>query len=69
MQTHAKPPRLALLEVRGIPETFEGRGVADVLFGDNNFQGRLSYSWPKTADENFNAPTKTTSLCFRLATD
>jgi beta-glucosidase len=26
----------------------EGQGVADVLFGDFDFQGRLSFSWPKT---------------------
>ena len=25
----------------------EGQGVADVLFGDYDFQGRLSFSWPK----------------------
>ena len=24
----------------------EGQGVADVLFGDHDFQGRLSFSWP-----------------------
>ncbi len=32
----------------------EGQGVADVLFGDADFQGRLSYSWPRTADDNLN---------------
>ena len=26
----------------------EGDGVADVLFGDAPFTGRLSFSWPKT---------------------
>ncbi len=26
----------------------EGQGVADVLFGDYDFQGRLSFSWPKS---------------------
>lgn len=25
----------------------EGAGVADVLFGEHDFQGRLSFSWPK----------------------
>jgi beta-glucosidase len=25
----------------------EGQGVADVLFGDYNFQGKLSFTWPK----------------------
>jgi beta-glucosidase len=28
----------------------EGQGIADVLFGDYDFQGRLSFSWPKSAD-------------------
>jgi beta-glucosidase len=27
----------------------EGQGVADVLFGDFDFQGRLSFTWPATA--------------------
>ncbi|MGE5350846.1 MAG: glycoside hydrolase family 3 protein [Acidobacteriota bacterium] len=26
----------------------EGQGVADVLFGDFNFKGKLTHSWPKT---------------------
>lgn len=26
----------------------EGAGVADVLFGDKNFKGKLSFSWPKS---------------------
>ena len=26
----------------------EGQGVADILFGDYDFQGRLSFSWPKS---------------------
>ena len=30
----------------------EGAGVADVLFGDHDFQGRLSFSWPASADQN-----------------
>jgi beta-glucosidase len=25
----------------------EGAGISDVLFGDKNFQGKLSFSWPK----------------------
>ncbi|TFG49848.1 MAG: hypothetical protein E4H38_04405, partial [Gemmatimonadales bacterium] len=25
----------------------EGQGVADVLFGEHDFQGRLSFSWPR----------------------
>ena len=28
----------------------EGQGVADVLFGDFDFQGTLSFSWPKSDD-------------------
>jgi beta-glucosidase len=32
----------------------EGQGVADVLFGDHDFQGRLSFSWPRYDDENPN---------------
>ena len=29
----------------------EGRGVTDVLFGDYNFYGKLSHSWPRSMDE------------------
>jgi beta-glucosidase len=29
----------------------EGQGVADVLFGDSNFSGKLSFSWPQNADQ------------------
>jgi beta-glucosidase len=29
----------------------EGQGVADVLFGDVNFTGKLSFSWPKSMEE------------------
>lgn len=32
----------------------EGRGVADVIFGDYDFQGKLSFSWPHYDDENWN---------------
>lgn len=32
----------------------EGQGVGDVLFGDTDFQGRLSFSWPKYDNENWN---------------
>jgi beta-glucosidase len=32
----------------------EGAGVADVLFGDHDFEGRLSFSWPRSPDDNFN---------------
>jgi beta-glucosidase len=29
----------------------EGQGVADVLLGDHSFTGRLSFSWPRSADQ------------------
>ena len=29
----------------------EGTGIADVLFGDFNFTGKLSHSWPKTMEQ------------------
>ena len=29
----------------------EGAGVADVLFGDRRFTGRLPVSWPRSADD------------------
>ena len=32
----------------------EGQGVADVLFGDFDFQGRLSFSWPANSQQNPN---------------
>ena len=36
--------------VAWLPGT-EGGGVADVLFGDKNLQGRLSFSWPKDMED------------------
>jgi len=32
----------------------EGQGIAEVLFGEYDFQGRLSFSWPKDALQNAN---------------
>jgi beta-glucosidase len=32
----------------------EGQGVADVLFGDYNFSGRLSFTWPEKDDKHQN---------------
>jgi len=32
----------------------EGGGVADVLFGEHDFQGRLSFSWPRHAGQVLN---------------
>ncbi len=29
----------------------EGEGVAEVLFGDNSFKGKLPHSWPKSIDD------------------
>jgi beta-glucosidase len=36
----------------------EGQGIADVLFGDQDFQGKLSFSWPRYDDENWNVGDK-----------
>jgi len=30
----------------------EGHGVSDVIFGDFNFQGKLSFDWPQTKSKN-----------------
>jgi beta-glucosidase len=32
----------------------EGGGVADVIFGEHPVQGKLSFSWPRYDDENWN---------------
>jgi beta-glucosidase len=32
----------------------EGQGIADVLFGDHDFHGRLSFSWPRETNDNWN---------------
>jgi len=32
----------------------EAQGVADVIFGDYPFQGKLGFSWPRYDDENWN---------------
>ena len=29
----------------------EGQGIAEVLFGDYDFSGRLGFSWPRSADQ------------------
>ena len=36
--------------VAWLPGT-EGGGVADILFGEKNLQGRLSFSWPKVMED------------------
>ncbi|MBC8385900.1 MAG: glycoside hydrolase family 3 protein [Candidatus Cloacimonetes bacterium] len=32
----------------------EGQGISDVLFGDHDLQGKLSFTWPKYDDQNQN---------------
>ena len=32
----------------------EGKGIAEVLFGEYDIQGRLSFSWPRDADQKLN---------------
>ncbi|MDX2368249.1 MAG: glycoside hydrolase family 3 C-terminal domain-containing protein, partial [Colwellia sp.] len=32
----------------------EGQGISDMLFGEFNFQGKLSFSWPKTSSSEKN---------------
>ncbi len=42
----------------------EGGGVADVLFGDKPFTGKLSFTWPRTMDQlPFNFAKLATSGC------
>ena len=36
----------------------EGQGVADVLFGDYDFQGKLSFSWPQLSQPKVNKGDK-----------
>jgi beta-glucosidase len=43
-------PLMDALVAAWLPGT-EGQGVADVLFGDQPFRGRLSYSWPRDMDQ------------------
>lgn len=42
----------------------EGQGLADVLFGDFNFRGKLSFSWQKKAGENYLTGDETYSPLF-----
>lgn len=51
-------PQTDALLASFLPGT-EGRGIADVLFGDYNPTGKLSFSWPKSMDQlplNVNNP-------------
>jgi beta-glucosidase len=34
-----------------LPGSEGGLGIADVVFGDNDFTGKLSYTWPKTIEQ------------------
>jgi beta-glucosidase len=43
-------PLIDALVAAWLPGT-EGNGVADVLFGDLPFTGKLSYSWPRSMDQ------------------
>lgn len=45
----------------------EGQGVADVLFGDFDFQGRLSFTWPRSADPVSGTTGKRQEALFPLA--
>ncbi len=53
-------PKWDALVAAWLPGT-EGAGVADVLFGERPFQGKLPFTWPRTADQlpinKYNAPT------------
>ena len=44
----------------------EGAGVADVLFGDHDFQGRLSFSWPKDTRQTINLDDADYDPCFPI---
>jgi beta-glucosidase len=51
-------PQADALLAAFLPGT-EGQGIADVLFGDFNPTGKLSFSWPKSNDQlplNINSP-------------
>jgi beta-glucosidase len=43
-------PGIDALIAAWLPGT-EGQGVADVLFGDRPFSGRLSFHWPRALDQ------------------
>jgi Glycosyl hydrolase family 3 N terminal domain/Glycosyl hydrolase family 3 C-terminal domain len=42
----------------------EGQGASDVPFGDADFQGKLSFSWPATKDDNLNLGDETYAPLF-----
>ena len=43
-------PQIDALVAAWLPGT-EGQGIADVIFGDYPFTGKLSYSWPRSNDQ------------------
>jgi beta-glucosidase len=43
-------PLMDALVAAWLPGT-EGQGVADVLFGDQPFTGKLPYTWPRSMDQ------------------
>jgi beta-glucosidase len=54
-------PQADAFVVAFLPGT-EGQGIADVLFGDYEPTGKLSFSWPKSMDQlplNINGPKET----------
>ncbi|MFT5484372.1 MAG: beta-glucosidase [Halieaceae bacterium] len=44
----------------------EGQGIADVIFGDHPFCGKLSFSWPQIADSSCNVGDKDYNPLFEL---
>jgi beta-glucosidase len=50
MVVTAQLPIIDALVAAWLPGS-EGRGVADVLFGDQPFQGKLPYSWPRSMSQ------------------
>jgi beta-glucosidase len=61
-------PQTDALLAAFLPGT-EGQGIADVLFGDYNPTGRLSFSWPRSNDQlplNVNMPKEDYDPLFAL---
>ncbi len=61
-------PQTDALLAAFLPGT-EGQGIADVLFGDYNPTGKLSFSWPRSNDQlplNINMPEKDYDPLFAL---
>jgi beta-glucosidase len=43
-------PGMDALVAAWLPGT-EGQGIADVLFGDKPFTGKLSFAWPRSMEQ------------------